>query len=374
VGFQLDPQNPIDQDVAANFQEMAGATQEQLLLITAADNLRVVHDGRNAAPQSIDAPNLLTVTGTGLCTPTAVDDGLFATGDPAHVQVAGPAVGVPVDVPKVGISFYSGTSFAAPQVTALAAILKSLDPALTPAQIKDLIVLSGGVAQDSSGGMYTRLNLYLVLAQYLFEHPPTGRVRDILGAAPYGEGLIDAGIAVARLCDHRLEVDIEGDGMRIVSFDEIFRLGEGFDFQLNNPAATVLVQVPLPDGALLGMATAPVVLDSLPATLPVNYFHFAEGADVCDPIGASQGVGEVRIDRCWIDEMDPISGVEPYVVTLDGEYVTGIDMMVEPCVNPLHVVTKSVQGRIRLPFLNMYWYGAGDELKRICDLGRKPDE
>jgi len=121
----------------------------RVLFVAAAGNEDAGLDGENyyfGQP----LPNLITV------------GALDTDGSPAYfsnfeeeggeISISAPGTGIPVGVdPSDGkVIAWSGTSFAAPQVAAAAAIIHSIDPDLTAAQIKQLI-LDEGSSTVSSG-------------------------------------------------------------------------------------------------------------------------------------------------------------------------------------------------------------------------------
>lgn len=70
------------------------------------------------------------------------------------VDISAPGVNILSSVPG-GYSFYSGTSMAAPHVTGVAALAKSVNSALTPADMKNIMMSTGAVAPSTSGKTVT---------------------------------------------------------------------------------------------------------------------------------------------------------------------------------------------------------------------------
>jgi len=129
------------------------------LFVAAAGNDGVEVSDRQM-PASLDAPNLLVVGGSAACDPMKRWEN---SNHGAHVDVAAPAVLPVLDYDPIknrkphGFAAGAGTSYAAPVVSAVAAILRSIDPSWTPVQIKER--LTGSVAPAGSWVTYGRVRL-----------------------------------------------------------------------------------------------------------------------------------------------------------------------------------------------------------------------
>lgn len=108
--------------------------------------------GSNYYPAGINLPNIITV-GAINNDGTKAKFSNFASGD-GEVTLSAPGVKVVLGVDENGQPIKSsGTSFAAPQVSATAALLKSINPKLTAEQIKDYLIKSaqpGTINENSS--------------------------------------------------------------------------------------------------------------------------------------------------------------------------------------------------------------------------------
>lgn len=108
--------------------------------------------GSNYYPAGIDLPNIITV-GALNNDGSKADFSNFASGD-GEVTLSAPGVEMVLGVDEDGQPIKSsGTSFAAPQVSATAALLRSINPKLTAEQIKEYLVKSaqpGTINEDSS--------------------------------------------------------------------------------------------------------------------------------------------------------------------------------------------------------------------------------
>jgi subtilisin family serine protease len=133
------------------------ANRKGIVLIAAAGNA-----GPNSPPLYPAAnPNVIAVTATD------PDDALFRGSNRGnHIAVAAPGVDILVPAPGGTYQFTTGTSVAAAEVSGVAALLLQRNPALTPADVRRILM---GTSKDLG---------------------PQGRDRD------FGAGLIDAHKAV----------------------------------------------------------------------------------------------------------------------------------------------------------------------------------
>ncbi|UCF32415.1 MAG: S8/S53 family peptidase [Phycisphaerales bacterium] len=124
-----------------------------VLFVAAADNHPYEITAENFAPGGLNLPNVITVGGLNICEPMqAYPSSAFGP----RVEVAAPAVNVPTADRIDGhhVIAPSGNSAAVPIVVSLAAILKSIDPSLTPQEIKDDYIRYYGVpAAESVSGI-----------------------------------------------------------------------------------------------------------------------------------------------------------------------------------------------------------------------------
>ena len=75
--------------------------------------------------------------------------------------VSAPGVGIYSSIPGGGYSYSQGTSMASPHVAGMAALLKSYDKSLTPAQIENLICASASNSDsNSSNSQNENFNMY----------------------------------------------------------------------------------------------------------------------------------------------------------------------------------------------------------------------
>ncbi len=104
-----------------------------------ADKSKGALNGKNYYPAGLNLPNVITV-GALQNDGKRADFSNFATDD-GEVTLSAPGVKMVLGVDKDGKPVTaSGTSFAAPQVTATIALIQSINPELSAAQVKELLV------------------------------------------------------------------------------------------------------------------------------------------------------------------------------------------------------------------------------------------
>lgn len=169
-------------------------THPRVVFVAAAGNRHppVGLDGTNQSPGGMAIENLITV-GAVDSDGTAADFSNFAV-EGGEVTIAAPGVHVPVGIGADGKPYHSnGTSFSAPMVAGAVALLQSLNPELTAAQIKDILRATG--AEVVTGDKVTTIpaelgGRLLRVDQALFRTVNEMRVR--AGAPPLDVDQIEA--------------------------------------------------------------------------------------------------------------------------------------------------------------------------------------
>lgn len=193
------------------------ARHREVLFVCSAGNDGWLVTETNRAPAGMPEPNLITVGGLARCD---VDSRWELSGRGPLVDIAAPAV----EVAEVGDGVLrSGNSLAAPLVTALAAVLLSIDPTLTAEEIKRYILTYSYPTSATVGGR--RLVLVPPIAELLIDRSAPPRVLDIVDRTTdlfaVGGGAADTpGLIVERICAFG-EMSVDGYG------SETFPMGEG---------------------------------------------------------------------------------------------------------------------------------------------------
>jgi subtilisin family serine protease len=132
-----------------------------ILFVTGTGNLHVDIDASPGYPGSYTSSNLIAVAATTRLDELASYSNFGAVG----ADLAAPGTDIYSTSPNGAYGLSSGTSMAAPHVAGACALLKSLKPELTHAEIKNLILSSVDVIPSLAGKTLTggRLNLYNAL-------------------------------------------------------------------------------------------------------------------------------------------------------------------------------------------------------------------
>jgi subtilisin len=113
-------------------------------------------------------------------TPAEVDRvTCFSSGGP-QLDLLAPGYGVPTVYNKTGVSNASGTSFSAPHVAGAVAVLRQIDPQLTPDAIEELLESTGRLIVDHRSGAVTpRLDLFSAVMKLHLAGTPSVRRRGV---------------------------------------------------------------------------------------------------------------------------------------------------------------------------------------------------
>ncbi len=136
-----------------------------ILLVAAAGNSGEDTDFSPLYPASYSNPNIISVAAT-----THLDDlATFSSYGATTVDLAAPGVKIPSTARRGTYALYSGTSFSVPQVTGVAALIFSQNPAFTATQVRARILNTVDKLPSLAGKCVTggRLNAYKALL------PPT---------------------------------------------------------------------------------------------------------------------------------------------------------------------------------------------------------
>jgi hypothetical protein len=219
------------------FHDIAYENPQTLFVVVAPNQHRVLSWLSPFA--GVVAPNVIGVMGTAKCDPSllwSTDIGWDnSAGDfPAGHIIAAPAVDIPVAKPNGTYGVESGNSFAVPQVSSLAAVLRWLQPSWSAADVKEYL-LSGQpsipnhfYARDAMmptdpDMVYPVIDFYLAIIAQLrnlagTNATATSRIDKLTSCANLSEapcGLHDtdsAGYVMARTCGSRFDFWVSGVG------------------------------------------------------------------------------------------------------------------------------------------------------------------
>jgi hypothetical protein len=288
------------------------------LFVASAGNDGIRLTGFNYSPGGISLPNVITVGATGRCNPTKLGS-LSNFGSP--VDVAAPGEGVPVVVSSGLYAPASGTSFSAPIVTSLAAILKSIRPSLTPRQIKNYITQYSFPLVDTDE--FGRVVFTSSISQLLIDMSVGDPIETWLD--PMGLGTFGAsGLVLSRLCPSGMTYSVDGYGMHeIYASDEndddiglgtVARLGASVTLSIRGVDDSSHFTVGTTTLSAFVLGTYPIMAD------PVTDSFVAAFEDFDSFDSGLSVAGSITLDTCRIDERDPFDGIDPWILILMGSF------------------------------------------------------
>lgn len=141
---------------------IAAANAADILFVVAAGGSATDTDLNPTYPGAYDLPNILVVTATDNRDVRAT----FANYGATSVDMAAPGTNIHSTITNGGYSTFSGTSMAVPYVVGTAALLLSVDPGLTTAELKSLLMTTGDTVPSLVGATVSgkRLNAASALA------------------------------------------------------------------------------------------------------------------------------------------------------------------------------------------------------------------
>lgn len=209
-----------DLDAFRRSMELVFDAHRQVLFVVAAGNRRVELDGVTTVPGGIVRPNVLTVGSSASCNPLAA---ALHSNWGSRVDLAAQGEGVWVYDSSVGREVTrTGTSFAAPQGTGLAAILVSIAPDLDASAIRDAILEGAAPGPLELGGRF--LNHGRPLLELLRQRGSA--FDDVIDRDGDGDADPVASVA-ARLCEGSVyEVETVGGFTYYPNDEEATQLGQ----------------------------------------------------------------------------------------------------------------------------------------------------
>jgi len=287
-----------------------------VLFVCSAGNELTELNGFNYAPAGIGLSNVITVAATARCEPTVLS---IASNSGSAVDIAAPGIEVPVVGLGGGYVTSSGTSFSTPMVASLAAILKSIRPTLSPAQVKHYITAYGFPLAD--GSPFGRLVFTTAIQELLLDMGVGDPIRSWID--PMGLGNAGAsGLVLSRICPPGMSYSVDGYGSH-----DVQPVDGPLGGMIGSPSATPTAylignddQVSL---AILTSSATPFTLGSYvllqdPSSISngaVISFEEHEAVDFGPSIA-----GTLTFETCRIDERDPWNGVNPWVVFVTGAF------------------------------------------------------
>ncbi|HEY3354786.1 MAG TPA: S8/S53 family peptidase [Polyangia bacterium] len=278
-------------------------------------------------PSGMSEPNLITVSQTTSCQPglpTLWSDSARGAG----VDIYAPGQNMwTLDGLDCSWHAASGSSLAAPLVSSLAAILKSVMPSLTPAEIKARIIAgAGGTGDRNAAGQPDPKPRLLIGGPLLQALVDLGKaqINNILAADGHRDssGKLQPdgfGFAVSRLCDGGVVNEIIGAGIQSFPIDECRNTSiqaHMIVFAATNASTTLGVMCPQCD---FNLKTFPLVWDPSIAGPGSATLDFVSGTGP----GLVQGTswdGGLRFASCRIDAREHVDKDHPDFVTVIGRY------------------------------------------------------
>jgi subtilisin family serine protease len=286
-----------------------------VLFVVAAGNETRELDGLNYAPGGIDLPNVMTVASTASCNPQSV------AGFSNHgtvVDIAAPGDRMPV-VRSGGLyAPLSGTSLSAPIVTSLAAILKSIEPGLYPRQIARYITeRSLPINLETPFGRAVFSNS---ITQLLIETNVGDPVQSWID--PMGLGVHGAsGLVLSRICPQGISYQIDSYGAHSlrrpeddVGLGAIGSVGVPPTVSITGHTDEVVFTVGSSTLTEFALGTYPLVKEPGPDSGTASFVEM----DSLD--GGVAIAGTLTLDSCRIDQRDPFTGLDPWIVVVSGTF------------------------------------------------------
>lgn len=286
-----------------------------VLFVVAAGNEQTELNGVNYAPGGIDLPNVLTVAATGDCEP---DNLWIDSGYGAGVDIAAPGEQVPTLTTGGVYVMYNGTSLSTPIVASLAAVLKSIEPSLTPRQLARYITDES--LPINSGTPFGRVTYPNSISQLLIDMNVGDPLQSWLDPLGLGESGASS-ITLSRICP-------EGISYRVDSYGAHELRSPGDDIGLGAigsaavpptisiPGHTEDVTFTIGSSTLteFALGSFPLMREPGPTSCSATFFE-NESLD-----GGHAIAGTLTIDSCRIEQRNPFNGVDPWVVVLNGAF------------------------------------------------------
>ncbi len=342
------------------------------LFVVAASNKPFTLTRKNDCPAGMLLPNLITVGGTSFCDPDQpwYESATSGSAQGPLIDIAAPAQHVPVANPFLPgqIKQSTGNSFAAPQVTALAAILKSISPSLKPDEIKGYIMDFCYPASSKVGSR--RLILPLPIEQLLIEINAPQEVLDVIDADENPGQWDVPGIVEHRICGGTI-IDVSNEGTFTFPPDNDtvsgFLNAMGFGITASDEIVTFTLHIYEEHKIINEYSISSMYGD--PNAPGVAHITFSRMVDDIVHGGSSAG-GKVTFSKCTVTERDGIMDW-PLSVELEGTLDGSITWMAPP--DPA-VGGRTVTAMFKIPVVIMPTDDIVTYLEETCEGGRNNTE
>jgi hypothetical protein len=383
MSWGIAPWNMAVFELVDEFREYARDNPE-VLFVVAAPNSGI--GKRNTSFAGVIEPNVLAVNKTARCDLSNLHAGALHWDAnevfPGHL-VAAPSQDVPVAEPNYGYAVEAdgGTSLAAPQVTALAAILKWIDPDMSASRIRDYLTLNApygppviAVAKDSfntPGHSYPVINHYRAIMERLLHLSSAGsEINRILScehtnttcASDFPNNLDWSGFAFGRVCGERVDfvpagyapVRYQAANASTVEYGKMVATVTGWMLQARLASGVYMSVTNLADPFELG--TYYFTTDYPPPSRTVGVDYVEDDTAVFSPFGSGLD-GEVEITECQINSRygTVYAGAanEPAIGLVEGTIRGNLHVLDE---NGIEVDGPIIEGRFRVPLLHWGCY------------------
>jgi hypothetical protein len=210
-------------DWAKILEQMMEILQDRLLFILSAPNREIELTDENY-PLAKGYPNVIMVGGATAADPMKRRSGKDGSAYGNKIDISAPSDNILIVDPQENVmEMTHGNSIAAPMVTSLAVILKSIKPDLKPSEIKKYIKEHSSPGDLALGGRF--LNLCLPIEQLLIDMNYSQSILDVVDA-DHNKDADLSGFVYSRLCGvSKITISKVGTFTYPTSSDEYFTLG-----------------------------------------------------------------------------------------------------------------------------------------------------
>jgi len=272
----------------------------------------------NSSPAGMSVSNSITVGGTALCSPRETS---WNTNWGSGVDIGAPSELVPtVSLTETATGFrnITGTSYAAPQVTSLAAILKSLQPNLSPTRSKQYMIGMALPSTASLGG--ARLTFTTSLLQALIDMRLGEPIVTWIDPLELGS-LGSTALVLSRICPPGITYLVEGYGEYdqrepedVLPIGIITSTSDPYAFTFGSTTAEGRLAMDTTGENEFALTEYLYTEESVLGSAQLVFVD-EDSSDVGVAIS-----GVLTFASCRIDERDPFTGEDPWIVTVEGTF------------------------------------------------------